>query len=272
MAMAARNSGGIVIAQVRQLATRGSLPHARRQGAGRARRPRLRRPRPVADVHHPGLAVLRGRRCAGRSRPEPPLPLDVRKIIARRSLLEFPPRRDLQPRLRDQPAHRPGGLGGGHHRPARADRRAGDLRRRAGGRQRGRRRVQLPGDDRPAVHVRLLRRRRARHREPVVRRGGRRGQRQRPRLRGPGPRAGRLPEHQRAGPAGSTSSGRSRRRASSSRSTAACGSSTEGEPRQVRAARSARSRSTAGSPASAGSRSATSPSARCSRSRTTASC
>ena len=45
-----------------------------------------------------------------------------------------------------------------------------------------------------------------------------------------------------------------------------------GQPRQVRAGRSARSRSTAGSPASAASRSATSPSARSSRSRTTASC
>ena len=61
MAMAARNSGGIVIAQVRQLATRGSLRTARRQGAGRAHRPRLRRSGPVADVHHPRLAVLRGR-------------------------------------------------------------------------------------------------------------------------------------------------------------------------------------------------------------------
>ena len=91
MAMAARNSGGIVIAQVRQLARRGSLPHARRQGARRAGRPRLRRPRPVADVHHAGLAVLRRARCASRSTDEPPLPLDVRKIIARRSLLEFPP-------------------------------------------------------------------------------------------------------------------------------------------------------------------------------------
>ena len=67
MAMAARNSGGIVIAQVRQLATRGSLRMRDVQGARRARRPRLRRPRPVADVHHPRLAVLRRARCAGRS-------------------------------------------------------------------------------------------------------------------------------------------------------------------------------------------------------------
>ena len=51
-------------------------------------------------------------------RPEPPLPLDVRKIIARRSLLEFPPGAICNLGLRDQPAHRPGGLGGGHHRPA----------------------------------------------------------------------------------------------------------------------------------------------------------
>ena len=183
----------------------------------------------------PGTRRTTRARCAGRSTAEPPLPLDVRKIIARRSLLEFPRGRDLQPRLRDQPADRPGGVGGGDHRPAGPDGRAGDLRRRAGRRQRGRGRLQLPGDDRPAVHVRLLRRRRARHREPLVRRGRRRGQRQRPRLRGPRPRTGRLPEHQRpdaadqlrrdADRAGSRA--RDRRRAS--------GSSHEGDARQVRA-------------------------------------
>ena len=89
MAMAARNSGGIVIAQVRQLATRGSL--------------RMR------DVKVPGALVdyvfvdpdqwqtyitRDSPYYAGALRrpvtPEPPLPLDVRKIIARRSLLEFP--------------------------------------------------------------------------------------------------------------------------------------------------------------------------------------
>ena len=89
MAMAARNSGGIVIAQVRQLAPRGSLP--------------------IRDVRVPaGLVdhvyvdpdqwqtyITRDSPYyAGALRrpvtPEPPLPLDVRKIIARRSLLEFP--------------------------------------------------------------------------------------------------------------------------------------------------------------------------------------
>jgi propionate CoA-transferase len=89
MAMAARNSGGIVIAQVRQLATRGSLP--------------------MRDVKVPGALVDQvyvdpdqwqtyitrdSPYYAGKVRrpvtPEPPLPLDIRKIIARRSLLEFP--------------------------------------------------------------------------------------------------------------------------------------------------------------------------------------
>jgi propionate CoA-transferase len=89
MAMAARNSGGVVIAQVRQLARRGTLP--------------------LRDVKLPGALVDHvyvdpdqwqtyitqdSPYYAGRLRKpvtdEPPLPLDVRKIIARRSLLEFP--------------------------------------------------------------------------------------------------------------------------------------------------------------------------------------
>src|SRR3990172_8188213 len=89
MAMAARNSGGIVIAQVRQLATRGSL---------RMRDVKV----PAALIDHvyvdpeqwqtyitedsPYYAGALRRPV----RPEPPLPLDVRKVIARRSLLEFP--------------------------------------------------------------------------------------------------------------------------------------------------------------------------------------
>ncbi len=90
MAMAAHNSGGKVIAQVRRLARRGSLA--------------------MREVKVPGALIdylyvdaEQWQTYATRDSPyyagalrrpvtdEPPLPLDVRKIIARRSLLEFPP-------------------------------------------------------------------------------------------------------------------------------------------------------------------------------------
>jgi propionate CoA-transferase len=90
MAMAARNSGGIVIAQVRELAPRGGL---------RQRDVKV----PGALVDHIYLDPEQWQTYITRDSPyyagrlrrpvgeEPPLPLDVRKIIARRSLLEFPP-------------------------------------------------------------------------------------------------------------------------------------------------------------------------------------
>src|SRR4051794_24608640 len=90
MAMAARNSGGIVIAQVRQLARRGSVAQ---------RDVKI----PAALVNHVYVDPDQWQTYitqdspyyAGKLRkpvvPEPPLPLDVRKIIARRSLLEFQP-------------------------------------------------------------------------------------------------------------------------------------------------------------------------------------
>jgi propionate CoA-transferase len=90
MAMAARNSGGIVICQVRQLARGGSLPQRD-----------VKVPAALVDYVYvdpeqwqtyitrdsPYYAGKMRRPVAG----EPPLPLDVRKIIARRSLLEFKP-------------------------------------------------------------------------------------------------------------------------------------------------------------------------------------
>ena len=90
MAMAARNSGGIVIAQVRQLAPRGSLPQ---------RDVKV----PAALVNYVYLDPDQWQTYITRDSPyyagklrkpvagDPPLALDVRKIIARRSLLEFKP-------------------------------------------------------------------------------------------------------------------------------------------------------------------------------------
>ena len=89
MAMAARNSGGTVIAQVRHLARRGSL-------AMRG----VKVPGALVDYVYVDpeqwqtYATQDSPYYAGALRkpvtPEPPPPLDVRKIIARRSLLEFP--------------------------------------------------------------------------------------------------------------------------------------------------------------------------------------
>ncbi|HEU4674189.1 MAG TPA: CoA-transferase, partial [Candidatus Limnocylindrales bacterium] len=90
MASAARNSGGIVIAQVRQLASRGSL---------RMRDVKV----PGALIDHVYVDPDQWQTYITRDSPyysgamrrppadEPALPLDVRKVIARRSLLEFPP-------------------------------------------------------------------------------------------------------------------------------------------------------------------------------------
>jgi len=90
MAMAARNSGGIVIAQVRQIAPRASLPQ---------RDVKV----PAALVNHVYVDPDQWQTYITRDSPyyagkerkpvggDPPLPLDVRKIIARRSLLEFKP-------------------------------------------------------------------------------------------------------------------------------------------------------------------------------------
>ena len=64
MAMAARNSGGIVIAQVKQLARRRLAAGALGRRARRAGRLRPRRPRPDADLRHAVLALLRGRAAA----------------------------------------------------------------------------------------------------------------------------------------------------------------------------------------------------------------
>ena len=92
MAMAARNSGGIVIAQVRQLATRGTL-------SARA----VKVPGALVDYvyvdpdQRQTYATRYSPYYAGalrRPAPSPdgePAPLDVRKVIARRSLLEFAP-------------------------------------------------------------------------------------------------------------------------------------------------------------------------------------
>lgn len=89
MAMAARNSGGIVIAQAKQLAARHSLPARNVVVPGALIDHAYLDPdqtQTYATVHSPYYAGTLRRTGGGQ-----PLPLDVRKVIARRSLLEFRP-------------------------------------------------------------------------------------------------------------------------------------------------------------------------------------
>jgi propionate CoA-transferase len=90
MAMAARNSGGIVIAQVKQLARAGSLPARSVDVPGALVDYVLVDPdqtQTYVTPYSPYYAgALRRPGVAG-----DPVPLDVRKVIGRRSLLEFAP-------------------------------------------------------------------------------------------------------------------------------------------------------------------------------------
>ena len=83
MAMAAKNSGGFVIAQVERIAERGTLP-ARSVKVQHPRRLRRRfRPENLADLRRVLQSVLQ-LRSEIPMLSIPPLPLDERKIIARR--------------------------------------------------------------------------------------------------------------------------------------------------------------------------------------------
>jgi propionate CoA-transferase len=89
MAMAARNSGGIVIAQVHRLAQAGSLPMRAVKVPGALIDYVFVDPDQTQTYITPHSPYYAGalRRPAGPAASPPPL--DVRKIIARRSLLEF---------------------------------------------------------------------------------------------------------------------------------------------------------------------------------------
>ena len=201
IAQAARNRGATVVCQVARVAAAGSLSGQAGEGPGRAGGLPGRRARRVADLRHPVRPGLRRRRpAAGRGAPAAPArhPQGHRAAGGARAV----PGRRRQPRLRRLERDRSGGGRGGHPPGRHADGGAGDRGRRAGGRQRRGRRVQLRRDDRPALPVRLLRRRRARHRVPLVRRGRRRGERQREPLRPRRQRARRVREHQPGGAKG----------------------------------------------------------------------
>ena len=197
IAMAAHNSGGIVIAQVERVAESGSL-----------------NPR---QVKIPGILVD----CVVVAKPEnhwqtfgtqynpafsseirvragslPPMPMSERKIIARRAAFELKPNSVVNLGI-----GMPDGIAAvaneeRHHRPHHADGGARDDRRHSRQRHRFRRRDQHPGGDRPALSVRFLRRRRSRRGVSRPRAGRPIRQSQRQQVRSQARRRRRLHQHQ----------------------------------------------------------------------------
>ena len=134
MAQAARRAGGIVIAQVKRMALRGTLPPKQVKIPGMLVDLIVVDPgqtQTFFTAHDPAYAgeikVPLGNIAA--------LPFSVRKIVARRAALELYQRRHLQSRLRDIDRNCLAGRRGECDRRRRADQRAGPYRRRAGDRQ-----------------------------------------------------------------------------------------------------------------------------------------
>ena len=198
MATAARNSGGFVIAQVERVAEAGSLNPRQVKIPGVmvdcvvVAQPELPRP----DLRHPVQPGVLRRRSACRWRTMPPMPLDERKIIARRAAFELPAGRRRQPRHRHARGRGLGRQRGKDPEVRDADGRARGDRRVAGERAQLRRRGQLRGDHRPEPAVRLLRRRRPGHGLPRPRRVRPPRQPQRQPLRPQARRRRRLHQHQ----------------------------------------------------------------------------
>ena len=135
IAMAAHNSGGLVIVQVERIAERGSLNPRQVKIPGIlvdcvvvAERPEDHMQTFAETLIAPAFAS----EIRVPMRRFRPLAMGERKIIARRAALELKANACRQSRHRHAGGHRGGGDRGASHRSADADRRAGRHRRRSG--------------------------------------------------------------------------------------------------------------------------------------------
>ena len=193
-ALAAHNSGGKVIVQVRTAVEVGALP------ARSVRVPGAIVDAVVVDpLQQMGYDVVYDPTMSGEikgpPKPVEPQPFTVRQLIARRAADELRRRRGAQLRLRHSGRRRAADRRARPYRPLLPDHRARHLWGRAARRHAVRLCAQRDRDDRRAVAVRFLFGRRARHRVPRLRRDRRDRQRQRLQARRRHGRAGRLHRH-----------------------------------------------------------------------------